>query len=74
MGFCFSVLLVVFIVGIFLGGQIYIGLENFKGGCVGDLFLIVFVECLCELLFCVDCLKIGMFLCIDVCIVDFSKM
>lgn len=61
-------------VGMFFGGMIYIGLENYKGGCVGDLLFIVLVDCLCVLLFCVDCLKIGILVWLDICILDFSVM
>lgn len=43
MGLKFYVKVVVLIVGIFFGGKIYIGFENYVGGCVGDLLLIVLV-------------------------------
>lgn len=74
MGLCFYVDNVVLIIGIFFGGFIYIGLENYLGGCVGDLLFIVLVCCLCELLLWVGWLKIGMLLWIDGCSVDFLVM
>lgn len=74
MGLKFCVKVVVFIVGIFFDGKIYIGLDNYSGGCVGDLLFILFFCCLCELLLCVGCLKIGILLCIDVWIIDFSVL
>lgn len=74
MGLKFKVKFVVLIVGMFFGGIIYIGFENYCGGCVGDLLFIVFVDRLCVFLFCVDWLKIGILVRLDVCFLDFFVM
>ena len=74
MGLLFSSPSVVLTVGTFLGGQIHIGLENFKGGRAGDPPSIALAERLRELPFRVDRLKTGTPPRIDARTVDFSKM
>ena len=74
MGLHFSAPSVVLTVGTFLGGQIHIGLENFKGGRAGDPPSIALAERLRELPFRVDRLKTGTPPRIDARTVDFSKM
>ena len=74
MGLRFSAPSVVLTVGTFLGGQIHIGLENFKGGRAGDPPSIALAERLRELPFRVDRLKTGTPPRIDARTVDFSKM
>ncbi|NRA80531.1 MAG: tRNA uridine-5-carboxymethylaminomethyl(34) synthesis enzyme MnmG [Pseudoalteromonas sp.] len=74
MGLRFSSPSVVLTVGTFLGGQIHIGLENFKGGRAGDPPSIALAERLRELPFRVDRLKTGTPPRIDARTVDFSKM
>lgn len=43
MGLIFKVCSVILIVGIFLVGKIYIGLDNYEGGWVGDFVVIILV-------------------------------
>ena len=74
MGLRFSAPSVVLTVGTFLGGQIHIGLENFKGGRAGDPPSIALAERLRELPFRVDRLKTGTPPRIDARTVDLSKM
>ncbi len=74
MGLRFSSPSVVLTVGTFLGGQIHIGLENFKGGRAGDPPSIALANRLRELPFRVDRLKTGTPPRIDARTVDFSKM
>ena len=74
MGLRFRAPSVVLTVGTFLGGQIHIGLENFKGGRAGDPPSIALAERLRELPFRVDRLKTGTPPRIDARTVDFSKM
>tara|TARA_B100000700_G_scaffold42509_2_gene43561 strand:+ start:2087 stop:3976 length:1890 start_codon:yes stop_codon:yes gene_type:complete len=74
MGLKFSAPSVVLTVGTFLGGQIHIGLENFKGGRAGDPPSIALAQRLRELPFRVDRLKTGTPPRIDARTVDFSKM
>lgn len=74
MGLRFSAPTVVLTVGTFLGGQIHIGLENFKGGRAGDPPSIALADRLRELPFRVDRLKTGTPPRIDARTVDFSKM
>ncbi|MBE0352548.1 MULTISPECIES: tRNA uridine-5-carboxymethylaminomethyl(34) synthesis enzyme MnmG [Pseudoalteromonas] len=74
MGLRFSAPTVVLTVGTFLGGQIHIGLENFKGGRAGDPPSIALAQRLRELPFRVDRLKTGTPPRIDARTVDFSKM
>ncbi|MEL0634589.1 tRNA uridine-5-carboxymethylaminomethyl(34) synthesis enzyme MnmG [Pseudoalteromonas carrageenovora] len=74
MGLRFSAPSVVLTVGTFLGGQIHIGLENFKGGRAGDPPSIALANRLRELPFRVDRLKTGTPPRIDSRTVDFSKM
>ena len=74
MGLRFSAPTVVLTVGTFLGGQIHIGLENFKGGLAGDPPSIALAQRLRELPFRVDRLKTGTPPRIDARTVDFSKM
>ncbi|WP_278404501.1 tRNA uridine-5-carboxymethylaminomethyl(34) synthesis enzyme MnmG [Pseudoalteromonas ruthenica] len=74
MGLKFSAPSVVLTVGTFLGGQIHIGLENFKGGRAGDPPSISLAQRLRELPFRVDRLKTGTPPRIDARTVDFSKM
>jgi len=74
MGLRFSAPSVVLTVGTFLGGQIHIGLENFKGGRAGDPPSIALANRLRELPFRVDRLKTGTPPRIDARTVDFSKM
>ncbi len=74
MGLRFNAPSVVLTVGTFLGGQIHIGLENFKGGRAGDPPAIALAERLRELPFRVDRLKTGTPPRIDARTVDFSKM
>jgi len=74
MGLRFSAPCVVLTVGTFLGGQIHIGLENFKGGRAGDPPSIALANRLRELPFRVDRLKTGTPPRIDARTVDFSKM
>lgn len=74
MGLRFSAPSVVLTVGTFLGGQIHIGLENFKGGRAGDPPSIALADRLRELPFRVDRLKTGTPPRIDARTVDFSKM
>ena len=73
-GLRFSAPSVVLTVGTFLGGQIHIGLENFKGGRAGDPPSIALADRLRELPFRVDRLKTGTPPRIDARTVDFSKM
>ena len=74
MGLRFRAPSVVLTVGTFLGGQIHIGLENFKGGRAGDPPSIALADRLRELPFRVDRLKTGTPPRIDARTVDFSKM
>ena len=74
MGLRFSAPSVVLTVGTFLGGQIHIGLENFKGGRAGDPPSIALADRLRELPFRVDRLKTGTPPRIDARTVDFTKM
>ena len=74
MGLRFSAPSVVLTVGTFLGGQIHIGLENYKGGRAGDPPSIALAQRLRELPFRVDRLKTGTPPRIDARTVDFSKM
>ena len=74
MGLRFSAPSVVLTVGTFLGGQIHIGLENFKGGRAGDPPSIALADRLRELPFRVDRLKTGTPPRIDARTVDFNKM
>ncbi|MCG7571649.1 tRNA uridine-5-carboxymethylaminomethyl(34) synthesis enzyme MnmG [Pseudoalteromonas sp. CNC9-20] len=74
MGLKFSAPSVVLTVGTFLGGQIHIGLENFKGGRAGDPPSIALAQRLRELPFRVDRLKTGTPPRIDARTVNFSKM
>mgnify|MGYP000548350805 CR=1 FL=1 len=74
MGLRFSGPSFVLTVWTFLGGQIHIGLENFKGGRAGDPPSIALAERLRELPFRVDRLKTGTPPRIDARTVDFSKM
>ncbi|MBQ4834563.1 tRNA uridine-5-carboxymethylaminomethyl(34) synthesis enzyme MnmG [Pseudoalteromonas sp. MMG010] len=74
MGLRFKASSVVLTVGTFLGGQIHIGLENFKGGRAGDPPSIALANRLRELPFRVDRLKTGTPPRIDSNTVDFSKM
>ncbi|WP_417671423.1 tRNA uridine-5-carboxymethylaminomethyl(34) synthesis enzyme MnmG [Pseudoalteromonas tetraodonis] len=74
MGLRFNAPSVVLTVGTFLGGQIHIGLENFKGGRAGDPPSIALADRLRELPFRVDRLKTGTPPRIDARTVDFSKM
>ncbi|EWH04550.1 tRNA uridine 5-carboxymethylaminomethyl modification protein [Pseudoalteromonas lipolytica SCSIO 04301] len=74
MGLRFNAPTVVLTVGTFLGGQIHIGLENFKGGRAGDPPSIALAQRLRELPFRVDRLKTGTPPRIDARTVDFSKM
>ncbi|WP_368485181.1 tRNA uridine-5-carboxymethylaminomethyl(34) synthesis enzyme MnmG [Pseudoalteromonas sp. SD03] len=74
MGLRFSAPSVVLTVGTFLGGQIHIGLENFKGGRAGDPPSIALADRLRELPFRVDRLKTGTPPRIDARTVDFSRM
>lgn len=74
MGLKFSAPTVVLTVGTFLGGQIHIGLENYKGGRAGDPPSIALADRLRELPFRVDRLKTGTPPRIDARTVDFSKM
>ena len=74
MGLRFSAPSVVLTVGTFLGGQIHIGLENFKGGRAGDPPSIALADRLRELPFRVDRLKTGTPPRIDARTVEFSKM
>ena len=74
MGLRFSAPTVVLTVGTFLGGQIHIGLENFKGGRAGDPPSIALADRLRELPFRVDRLKTGTPPRIDARTVDFTKM
>jgi tRNA uridine 5-carboxymethylaminomethyl modification enzyme len=74
MGLRFSAPSVVLTVGTFLGGQIHIGLENYKGGRAGDPPSIALANRLRELPFRVDRLKTGTPPRIDSRTVDFSKM
>ena len=73
-GLRFSAPSVVLTVGTFLGGQIHIGLENFKGGRAGDPPSIALADRLRELPFRVDRLKTGTPPRIDARTVDFTKM
>lgn len=72
-GICFCVCVVVLMVGMFFDGKIYVGLNNYMGGCVGDLVVVLLLLCLKELKLLQGCLKIGMLLCIDGCMIDFLK-
>ena len=74
MGLRFSTPSVVLTVGTFLGGQIHIGLENYKGGRAGDPPSIALAQRLREQPFRVDRLKTGTPPRIDARTVDFSKM
>lgn len=74
MGLRFSAPSVVLTVGTFLGGQIHIGLENYKGGRAGDPPSIALAERLREHPFRVDRLKTGTPPRIDARTVDFTKM
>ncbi|TMN78840.1 MULTISPECIES: tRNA uridine-5-carboxymethylaminomethyl(34) synthesis enzyme MnmG [unclassified Pseudoalteromonas] len=74
MGLRFSAPSVVLTVGTFLGGQIHIGLENYKGGRAGDPPSIALAQRLREQPFRVDRLKTGTPPRIDARSVDFSKM
>lgn len=74
MGLRFSAPSVVLTVGTFLGGQIHIGLENYKGGRAGDPPSIALAHRLRELPFRVDRLKTGTPPRIDARSVDFTKM
>ncbi|MGO2011125.1 MAG: tRNA uridine-5-carboxymethylaminomethyl(34) synthesis enzyme MnmG [Pseudoalteromonas sp.] len=74
MGLRFSAPSVVLTVGTFLGGQIHIGLEKFKGGRAGDPPSIALADRLRELPFRVDRLKTGTPPRIDARTVDFNKM
>ena len=74
MGLRFSAPSVVLTVGTFLGGQIHIGLENYKGGRAGDPPSIALADRLRELPFRVDRLKTGTPPRIDARSVDFTKM
>lgn len=74
MGLHFSAPSVVLTVGTFLGGQIHIGLENYKGGRAGDPPSIALAQRLREQPFRVDRLKTGTPPRIDARTVDFSKM
>ena len=74
MGLRFSAPSVVLTVGTFLGGQIHIGLENYKGGRAGDPPSIALAQRLREQPFRVDRLKTGTPPRIDARTVDFSKM
>ncbi len=74
MGLRFEAPTVVLTVGTFLGGQIHIGMENFKGGRAGDPPSIALADRLRELPFRVDRLKTGTPPRIDARTVDFSVM
>ncbi len=74
MGLKFEAPSVVLTVGTFLGGQIHIGMENFKGGRAGDPPSIALANRLRELPFRVDRLKTGTPPRIDARTVDFSVM
>ncbi|WP_276755151.1 tRNA uridine-5-carboxymethylaminomethyl(34) synthesis enzyme MnmG [Pseudoalteromonas marina] len=74
MGLRFSAPSVVLTVGTFLGGQIHIGLENYKGGRAGDPPSIALAQRLREQPFRVDRLKTGTPPRIDARTVNFSKM
>jgi tRNA uridine 5-carboxymethylaminomethyl modification enzyme len=74
MGLRFSAPSVVLTVGTFLGGQIHIGLENFKGGRAGDPPSTALAERLREQPFRVDRLKTGTPPRIDSRTVNFSKL
>ena len=74
MGLKFEAPTVVLTVGTFLGGQIHIGMENFKGGRAGDPPSIALAHRLRELPFRVDRLKTGTPPRIDARTVDFSVM
>lgn len=74
MGLKFRVKVVVFIVGTFFDGKIYIGLDNYSGGRVGDSSFISFFRRLRELSLRVGRLKIGILSRIDVRIIDFSVL
>lgn len=74
MGLKFHAKSVVLTVGTFLGGQIHIGLENFKGGRAGDPPSIALAQRLRALPFRVDRLKTGTPPRIDARTVDFSVM
>jgi len=74
MGLRFSAPSVVLTVGTFLGGQIHIGLENYKGGRAGDPPSIALADRLREHPFRVDRLKTGTPPRIDARTVDFTKM
>lgn len=65
MGLKFCAKAVVLTVGTFFDGKIYIGLDNYSGGCAGDLLFILLFCCLRELLLRVGCLKTGTLLRID---------
>ncbi len=74
MGLKFRGKAVVLTVGTFLGGQIHIGLENYKGGRAGDPPSIALAQRLREMPFRVDRLKTGTPPRIDARTVDFSIM
>jgi tRNA uridine 5-carboxymethylaminomethyl modification enzyme len=74
MGLKFHAKSVVLTVGTFLGGQIHIGMENFKGGRAGDPPSIALAQRLRALPFRVDRLKTGTPPRIDARTVDFSVM
>lgn len=56
--------LVVIIIGIFLGGEIYIGFEVYLLGRMGEEVIFGFSKFLCEVGFKFGCFKIGMLLCL----------
>lgn len=74
MGLTFTAKTVVLTVGTFLGGQIHIGLNNFKGGRAGDPPSIALAHRLRELPLRVDRLKTGTPPRIDANTIDFSQM
>jgi tRNA uridine 5-carboxymethylaminomethyl modification enzyme len=74
MGLQFTASTVVLTVGTFLGGQIHIGLSNFRGGRAGDPPSIALADRLRELPLRVDRLKTGTPPRIDANTIDFSQM
>lgn len=74
MGLRFTAPTVVLTVGTFLGGQIHIGLSNFRGGRAGDPPSIALADRLRELPLRVDRLKTGTPPRIDANTIDFSQM
>ncbi len=74
MGLVFECKAVILATGTFLGGQIHIGLSNYKGGRAGDASSIALAERLREMPFKVDRLKTGTPPRIDAKTIDFNQM